>query len=105
MFPTITPTTISMSATEMPSRIEIKLASSASPIQNAAMNQMFSIIHRRLNLRLLQVRVCAVINHPHFLQCNQPALQHLIQHRQKGLNLLLGIDDLDHQRKIDRSEE
>ncbi len=38
----MTPTKISMRATEMPRRIEMRLASSASPIQNAATNQMLS---------------------------------------------------------------
>src|ERR1017187_9866148 len=101
MFPTITTTRISMSATEIPNRMEIKLASNASPIQNAAMNQIFSIISAigylpsaicywllASNLRLFQVRVRPVINHPHFLQCHQPAFHHLIEYRQKRLDLL-----------------
>ena len=44
MFPTMTPTTISINATEMPRRMEIKLAINASPIQIAAIYQMFSVI-------------------------------------------------------------
>src|SRR6266404_8342476 len=48
--PTTTPTTISISATEIPVRIEIKLASSASPIQTAAMNQMLSSIKNSFRL-------------------------------------------------------
>ena len=43
MLPTMTPTMISISATEMPRRIETRLATRANPIQNAAINQMFSI--------------------------------------------------------------
>src|SRR5437762_11530069 len=46
--PTTTPTRISTSATDIPVRIEIKLASNASPIQTAAMNQMFSSIKKLL---------------------------------------------------------
>ena len=46
MFPTTTPTRISMSATEMPRRMEMRLARSASPIQIAARNQMLSSIGR-----------------------------------------------------------
>ena len=42
MLPAATPTTISISATEMPTRMEIRLATNASPIQIAAMNQMLS---------------------------------------------------------------
>src|ERR1035441_1364553 len=95
MFPTITPTKISMRATEIPSRMETKLATNASPIQNAAMNQMFSIITARSNLRLLQVRVRPVINHSNLFQRHQPPLHHLIQHRQEPLNLFLRIHDLD----------
>src|SRR5213593_3558335 len=48
--PTTTPTTISISATEIPVRIEIKLASSASPIQTAAINQMLSSIKNSFRL-------------------------------------------------------
>ncbi len=44
MLPAATPTTISISATEMPTRMEIKLAMNASPIQIAAINQIFSVI-------------------------------------------------------------
>src|ERR1019366_9763928 len=44
MLPAATPTTISISATEMPTRIEIRLARNASPIQMAATNQIFSCI-------------------------------------------------------------
>src|SRR5262252_11239239 len=42
--PATTPTKISTSATEIPVRIEIKLADSASPIQAAAINQILSSI-------------------------------------------------------------
>jgi hypothetical protein len=42
--PAITPTSISMSATEIPVRIEIRLPTRARPIQTAAINQMFSSI-------------------------------------------------------------
>ena len=40
-FPARTPTRISISATDIPAQIEIRLAASARPIQIAATNQMF----------------------------------------------------------------
>src|ERR1035438_5147663 len=94
MFPTITPSRISISATEMPSRMEIRLASNARPIQNAAMNQMFSIIGAPSNLRLFQVRVRPIVNYPRLFQRDQAALHHLIEHRQESPDVLLAIHNL-----------
>src|SRR5437867_8147010 len=48
--PAITPTKISIKATEMPVRIEIRLATRARPIQTAAINQMFSNIKNSFRL-------------------------------------------------------
>src|SRR4029077_16899332 len=47
--PAITPTRISTNATEIPVRIEIKLPVRASPIQTAAINQIFSSIKKLLS--------------------------------------------------------
>src|SRR5436190_11089300 len=48
--PATTPTRISISATEIPVPIEIKLAISAKPIQTAAINQIFSSIKNSFRL-------------------------------------------------------
>src|SRR3989442_201661 len=101
MFPTITPTRISISATEIPSRMEIKLATSAKPIQIAAMNQMFSTI-----IAVRRGRFFApVIDHLDLLHRQQSAAQHLLEHRQELLNLYFAIDNFDDQRKVHREPQ
>jgi hypothetical protein len=101
LLPRITPTRISIRATETPRQIETRLATNARPIQNAAMNQSLSQINTRSDLgRLLHVLCRPIVNHPHFLQRYQPALHHLVEHRQEGLYLLLAIHNLDDERQI-----
>src|SRR6266540_2050951 len=100
MLPTMTPTRISINATEMPTRMEIRLASKAKPIQIAAMNQMFSSIGR-LRSRLL----APIIHHLHLLHREQAASHHSIERGQELLNLLLAIHDLDDQRQVHREPE
>ena len=82
-----------MSATEIPSRIETRLATSASPIQNAAMNQMFSIITARSNLRILQVRVRPVINHPHPFQRHRLTQSSITRFSRDTFPLCVNSDD------------
>src|ERR1700690_2511629 len=110
MLPTTTPTTISMSATEMPTRMEIKLAMNASPIQMAAINQMLSVIRffllvldfvrlRRRGRFLLrrQIRVGAVINHLHLFERHETAAHHAVEDRKEGVDFLLAVHDFDDQ--------
>src|SRR3989442_4709029 len=101
MFPTITPTRISISATEIPSRMEIKLATSAKPIQIAAMNQMFSTISAGLRGRLF----APVIDRLDLLHRQQSAAHHFVEHRQEPLNLFFAIDNFDDQRQVHREPE
>src|SRR6267378_8216589 len=48
----------------------------------------------------LRVSASTVFQNFHRLERYQPASHHLVQQRKEGLNLLLTVDDLDHQRQV-----
>src|ERR1022692_1459946 len=99
MFPTMTPTTISISATEMPTRIEIRLAMKASPIQIAAIYQIFSVTKFLSRLRG-RIFGGAIMNDLHFFERDESAGHHLVERRQKVIDVVLAVHDLDDERQI-----
>src|ERR1022692_3121514 len=102
MFPTMMPTTISISATEMPTRIEIRLAMKASPIQIAAIYQIFSVFSVTKFLSRLRGRIFggAIMNDLHYFERDESAGHHLVERRQKVIDVVLAVHDLDDERQI-----
>jgi len=78
----------------------MRLATNASPIQIAAMNQMLSM-QNLLNLRRpFRILLGAVINHSHPFQRHKAPLHHLIQRWQEPIQFLLRVHDFDHKRQV-----
>src|SRR5215472_264411 len=61
-------------------------------------------VHRDALLRSASLRL-AVLQHLHLFQRDEAARNHAVEHRQEGVDLLLRVDDLDHDRQVLRQAQ